>query len=186
MRCVANKEAVLKTWIPIGAALILSCACAEPLEEVVRPVVTVERGDLIYSGSFYGELEAKESQAIHVPQLNGVDYLTVDTVLADGTMVKKDEVVLKFLTGPLEDDLRASKTDLDVVQAEYQRTVHDLDQERVRLELDVKRKLMAVERAELFVVSVPVRLVALRRASLPARAVSWSAGAGSRSWSAAR
>ena len=135
----------------VCVAVLASCSQEEG-PEVSRPAVEVVRGDLVYSASLYGELSAKKSQAIHVPQLTGVDYLTVDTVSSDGTMVEKDEVVLTFVKGPLEDNLRSAQTDLEVALAERQRTVHDLEQERVRLELDVKRKKMAVERAELFVV----------------------------------
>jgi multidrug efflux pump subunit AcrA (membrane-fusion protein) len=115
-------------------------------------LVAAQKGPLIYSGSFYGELKAKTSEAIHAPELSGVEFLTVDTVLADGTEVKKGDVVLSFVKGPLEDELRAKETDLAVAEAEMEKSRLDLERERIELELDVKRKNMAVQRAQLYVV----------------------------------
>ncbi len=138
--------------LAVLAALLGACSPQEDAAEIPRPAVAVARGPLVYASSFFGELKAASSQAIHAPELSGVEYLTVETVLPDGTRVKKDDVVLTFAKGPLEDNLRSDQTELDVTEAELQKTTYDLEQERVRLELDVKRKQMAVERAELFVV----------------------------------
>lgn len=139
------------SWALLGAASLSLMSCAAE-EEAPTPTVVVTQGPLVYKASFHGELEAVERQAIHAPELPGVDFLTVDTVLDDGTRVKEGDVVLNFVRGPLEDELRAVETDLAVVEAELKRTGYNLDQERVQLQLDVRRREMELERARLFVV----------------------------------
>ncbi len=131
---------------------ILSACGSSENTEVEAPTVEVIQGPLVYHSSFYGELQAREKVSIHAPELTGVDFLTVDTVLDDGTRVNKDQAVLQFVRGPLEDELRAKETELAVAQAEMRRVEHDLDKERIDLDLDVRRKRMTVDRAELFVV----------------------------------
>jgi multidrug efflux pump subunit AcrA (membrane-fusion protein) len=115
-------------------------------------LVAVTEGPLLYRGSFFGELSAKNREQIHAPTMTDVEFLTIDAVKPDGTQVKKGEVILSFVRGPLEDELRFKETDLAVAEAEYKRTEHDLDKERIGLELEVKRRKLAVQRAELFLV----------------------------------
>ncbi len=141
-----------KVAVVLLAAAWLLGACGEEEAVQILPEVEVTQGPLIYKASFHGELEAAKSVAIHAPELSGVDFLTVDTFAADGTMVKEGDEVLTFVRGPLEDELRSAETELAVAEAELSRTNYDLEQERVKLELDVKRKQMNLERAELFVV----------------------------------
>lgn len=136
----------------LALALVAGCGAQAEEEAQQIPLVEVTQGPLVYHSSFYGELSARESVSIHAPELSGVDFLTVDTLLPDGAQVKKGDVVLSFVRGPLEDELRVKETDLDVAQAELRRVEHNLEQERIELELDVRRKRMAVERAKLFVV----------------------------------
>lgn len=113
---------------------------------------TVERGPLVFSGSFYGELEARESIAIHTPELSGIGSLTVDTVLADGTKVEKGDTVLTFIKGPVEDELRENESDLAVAKAEMRRVAEGLATERTNLELTRQSMELEVERARLNVV----------------------------------
>ncbi len=130
---------------------VLGSGCEE--EAVAQnPLVEVTQGPLTYVGSYYGELKAKESITIHAPELTGVQFLTIDTILDDGIRVKKDDVILTFVREPLEDELLSEETELAVAKASYKRLEHNLDKEQIDLQLDVKRKKMSVERAELFVV----------------------------------
>ena len=133
------------------ALVALSAACDE--EETSNEVTaTVKRGALVFSGSYYGELDAKESVAIHAPELTGINSLTVDTVLEDGATVKEGDVVLTFVAAPTEDELRSQKADLAVAEAEMRREELALQKERVDLQLEVKRRQKALERARLYVV----------------------------------
>ncbi len=132
-------------------ALLCATGCAE--DEVLQgPTVPVTRGDLNFRASYYGDLTARTTIDIHAPQLKNVFYLTVESVLPDGTEVEKDQVVLTFDRGPMEDDLVTNQTELDVAKAQYTRVEQDLAKERIELTLDVRRKEMARDRAKLFVV----------------------------------
>lgn len=135
--------------VMIGLPLISGCGethGAAPL------VVRVKKGDLLFSGSYYGELVARKSVSIFTPQLSDTFSVTVDTVLEDGTPVKKGDTVLSFVKGPIEDELRSEKADLLVAEAELRREKERLAKEKIDLTLEVERRQMAVNRAELEVV----------------------------------
>jgi multidrug efflux pump subunit AcrA (membrane-fusion protein) len=133
-------------------ALIALCAACTPAVDLETPDVAVVRGDVVFRASYYGELKARETIDIHAPSLKGVFYLTVETVLPDGTNVEEGQTVLQFDRGPLEDDLVSTQTDLDVAKAQYARVEQELAKERINLTLDVRRKEMSRDRAKLFVV----------------------------------
>jgi HlyD family secretion protein len=131
------------------ASSLISCGT----EEVKRGLfATVKRGPLLFSGSFYGELEARESIAIHTPDLSGINSLTVDSVLADGTKVKKGDTVLSFIKGPVADELRDNESELAVAKAEMRRIGETLATERTNLELTLQSRKLEIERAKLNVV----------------------------------
>ena len=91
-----------------SAALTLALVLAACRGQSAPPASFAEarRGDLVFTSSFYGELEARKRIAIHTPDLVGVRSLTIDTILPDGTRVKKGDVVITFVKGPLADELR--------------------------------------------------------------------------------
>lgn len=139
----------------LSVLIVLSLAlagCGEEEVEEVTPVVEVTQGPLVFRGSFYGELQAAERESIHVPELRGVDYLTIESVKDDGTLVKEGDVVLTFVRGPLEDELLLEENGLAIALAEEKRLKLQMEKERIDLALDVERKKLARERAELFVV----------------------------------
>ncbi len=130
-------------------------ACGGPADEpamAARATAEVTRGPLVFEGSYQGELQAKESVDIHAPELPSVHYLTVESVLDDGTEVKPGDVVLKFDRGPIDDDLRDRKAALAVAEAEMRRTEEELDRERTDLQLEQQRREKALERDRLAVV----------------------------------
>jgi len=142
-------------WLAVAAGLcvaLVTVGCGQ--EEVQREAtVTVRRGPLVFASSYYGDLDAKESVAIHAPELpGGQDAMTVETVKTDGDKVEAGDVVLTFVTGPTEDELRTNKADLAVAEAEMRRVEQQLSKERIDLELEVKRRQKALERAKLYVV----------------------------------
>jgi hypothetical protein len=77
--------------------------------------VPVQRGDLVFASSFYGEIAPRQSHPILVPELRNIWQVTVESVLADGTLVKQGDVVLTFAKGALEEDLR----DRDAQRADW-------------------------------------------------------------------
>lgn len=131
------------------AALLLACTPEPAATQLTAPI---QRGPLIFEGSWHGELQAQQSQLIQAPELQNVSALTIESVLPDGAEVKKDQIVLTFVRGPLEDDLRTREADLAVAEAELRRAEQDLAKERIDLELEVQRRDKALERARLQVV----------------------------------
>lgn len=129
------------------AALIALAACKEA--EGKDPTLEVTRGELVAEQSFHGELVAKKSIAVTVPKAPRLDVLTLKTVLADGTKVKAGDVVATFDTTELEENLRGARTELAIAQAERQKAEHALATEKIGLELEVKRRQLAMEEAKL-------------------------------------
>jgi multidrug resistance efflux pump len=134
-------------------SLAFVAACQEVASLESTHTARVERGNLVFTSSFYGELTARESQAIHVPEFSDLWSLTVGTVLEDGSHVKKGDVVLTFLSVEVEEDLREKKTALAVAKAELRRERQKLNKERIDLDLAVKRWEMMVEREKLNVLA---------------------------------
>ncbi|MEM1348896.1 MAG: hypothetical protein AAGI01_10095, partial [Myxococcota bacterium] len=74
---------------------------------------------------------------------------TLSTVICQ---VEEGEVVLTFLRDTLELEMRDLLEKLEVAEAQLLKTVQQLDSERINLELELKRKQLALERARLQVV----------------------------------
>jgi HlyD family secretion protein len=143
------------------AVLLLSAACSR--KKPVGTTVTVTRGPLVAEQSFYGELVPKKSTPIHVPKVPRVDTMTIKTVLADGTKVKQGDVVATLDAADLEENLRGAMTDLSIAESERRKTEQALLTERIGLELEQKRRQMAVEEAKLRLVEGVNLISALER-----------------------
>ena len=96
-----------------SVGFLLSLLLTTPLaacsrEAAPTATITVTRGPLVAEQSSYGELTPKKSTPIPVPEVPRVDMLTVKTVLADGTPVKKGDVVAALDTSDLEENLRTT------------------------------------------------------------------------------
>lgn len=135
------------------SALVLSIALAGGAgckqSDDALPTMPVDKGDLVAEQSFQGELIAKKSTPVMVPRAPRIDLLTIKTVLPDGSVVKKGDVIATFDTTELEENLRGARTDLAIAEAEKRKDEQSLTTERISLELEVKRRGMAVEEAKL-------------------------------------
>lgn len=132
------------------ASLVFTACGAD--EEVVVQTAAVEKGTLDFEGVYYGELQAAEKVDVHVPDIPDTWQVTVDTVLPDGERVEEGDVILTFLRDTLEMDLRDELEKLEVAQAQRRKVAQQLDKDRIDLELEVKRKELARDRARLQVV----------------------------------
>lgn len=141
----------VSTRILVACAACVAWGCAEE-ERAEVPLAEVIKGPLVFEGTYYGELQAANSVAIHVPNIPGTWSVTVDDVAEDGERVSKDDVVLTFARDTFEMDLRDELDKLDVAQAERRKVAQGLSKERIDLELAVQRQELAVERAKLQVV----------------------------------
>jgi HlyD family secretion protein len=134
----------------IAALLLAGCAKSEATPATATAAVT--RGDLVFASSFYGEIEAVESHPIFVPEFRNVWQITVESVLADGTHVKKGDKVLSFSMGTFEEDLREKESELAVSEAQLRKVIEQNEDERINRNLAVQRSAMYVELAKLNVV----------------------------------
>jgi multidrug resistance efflux pump len=125
------------------------CARESTLEKMT---VQVKKADLVFAGSFYGEIEARESHPILVPEFHNTWQVTVASVLDDGTRVKKGDVVLTFSKGTFEEDLRDNEADLAVSEASLRKVKEQNEDEAISRSLAVQRSQMLVELAKLNVV----------------------------------
>jgi multidrug resistance efflux pump len=131
---------------------LLAAGCAPSEAQPVTATAVVSKGDLVFASSFYGEIEAAESHPIFVPEFRNVWQITVDSVVPDGTMVKKGDKVLTFAMGTFEEDLREKESELAVAQAQMRKVVEQNEDERISRNLSVQRSQMYVELAKLNVV----------------------------------
>jgi HlyD family secretion protein len=130
------------------ALLLVAAGCAAKADPGAL-TVDVTRGDLVFATSFYGEIEAKESHPIFVPEFRNTWQITVQTVVPDGTMVKKGDVVLAFSKGTFEEDLREKISELAVAEANLRKVTEQNADERVTRTLAIERATMGVELAKL-------------------------------------
>ncbi|MBI5543727.1 MAG: HlyD family efflux transporter periplasmic adaptor subunit [Deltaproteobacteria bacterium] len=141
----------LRRVLGVCLAVATAAGCgADPIP--VKMTVPVRKGDLVFSGSYYGEIEPRVSHPILVPELRNTWQVTVESVMADGTQVKKGEVVLTFARGTLGEDLREKETELAVAEASLRKVREQHEDEGIGRTLGIRRDEMAVELAKLAVV----------------------------------
>jgi biotin carboxyl carrier protein len=133
------------------AVLVGACGVAAPAAPAGATVV-VTKGDLVFASSFYGELEAAEAHPIFAPELRNIWQVTVESVLPDGTRVKKGDRVLTFAREVLDADVRDRETELLVAEAGQARVHAEYEDERINRSLNAKRSALAVELAKMNVV----------------------------------
>lgn len=150
MRRVRCMDRVM--WCVTGALALLGAMGCEDSSEVEPMRARVIKGDLVFEASYYAELQAAKSEIVHVPTISSVSQLTVDSVAADGTQVKKGDVILTFVKESLEMDLLENQDKLEIALAEQRKVVQGLARERIDLALNVQRLELALERAGLDVV----------------------------------
>ncbi|MCU0662828.1 MAG: HlyD family efflux transporter periplasmic adaptor subunit [Myxococcota bacterium] len=139
---------IATAWV---SSLLLLSGCDKAPTPVLSTVV-VQRADLVFASSFYGEVEARQSHPILAPDLRNTWQITVESVLADGTLVKKGDVVLTFAKGPMEEDLREKQSALAVAEAGYRKVAAQNQDDRITRTLTIRRDEMGVELAKLAVV----------------------------------
>ena len=145
----------------ILAVMLVLSACSK--KGAPSATVTVTRGVLVAEQSFHGELAPRKSISIPVPKVPRVDSFTIKTVLPDGAKVLQGDVVATLDTADLEENLRAAMVDLAIAEAERKKQEQALLTERINLELEQKRRQMAVEEAKLRLVEGVNLISALER-----------------------
>src|SRR4051812_20327043 len=122
----------LRACLPCLALVALAaCDGVDATALGPAPTMSVTRGDLVFSGSLYGEIEARMSHPVLVPEFRRTWQVTVESVLADGTAVKKGDAVLTFAPGTFQEDLRDAESDLAVAQAELRKVTLQNEDEAI-------------------------------------------------------
>lgn len=146
-----SENLTLRALLALSASLAFgACDISEAAEDQLT--VRVSRGDLLFSSSYYGEVEPRKSHPILVPELRNTWQVTVESVKADGTLVKQGDVVLSFARGAMEEDLREREAELAVAKASYEKTKEQLADEAFGRILAIRRAEMDVDLAKLNVV----------------------------------
>jgi len=138
--------------LPIWCLAAALAGCNDQTPDADSLTAEVTRGPLVFHASYFGDLRARNSERILAPELKGMRNVTVQSVVDDGTLVKKDDVVLRFEKASVLDDKRSKESELEIAQAEMRRVSQGLTKERIDLELEVQRNQLRVERAQLDVV----------------------------------
>jgi len=112
----------------------------------------VRRGDCRESFVFHGELEACESVSIHAPELQDVRLVTVRSALEDGTVVQPGDVVVELEDGDFQRALEVARNEVEVAEAELEKTRFDLQNDGIDLELNVRRRELELEKAKAMVI----------------------------------
>lgn len=102
------------------------------------PTFEVKRGEFIDSVQFRGEMKAMKSVTISAPA--GVGDLQIVKIVADGTQVKKGDVVVEFDKTKTEQDLAQDRSALKSAQAE-------IEQARAQARLTEEEDVTAVMKA---------------------------------------
>lgn len=128
-----------------------ACGAVDAAEPELA-TVKAAKGDLVFASSFYGEIEAAEAHPIFAPELRNIWQVTVESVLPDGTAVKKGDKVLSFARGVIEADVRDKETELSLAEASLAKVHAQYEDERINRTLAARRSELAVELAKMNVV----------------------------------
>lgn len=127
----------------------------------------VERGRVHEEIQTQGELRAANTVNIHAPEMEEY-FLTVKSVAENGTFVKKDDVVMEFEDNLYQLALKAALQEVDLKVAQRELARFQLDDERIRADLEIKRREIALSKAQTEVVrdQMIISPVELKKAEL--------------------
>jgi biotin carboxyl carrier protein len=113
--------------------------------------VPVRTGDCREQVLAQGELRAASTASIHAPEMEE-SYLTVKSVAENGAAVKAGDVVLEFDDVLYQLALKAATQDVALKKAQRDLTKFQLDDERIKSDIEIKRKEIALAKAQAEVV----------------------------------
>ena len=96
----------------------------------------LEKQDFVNTVTATGIIEAKRFMVIPCPQI--WPQPTISTLVAEGTLVKKDDVVCTMEAARVAMDYKNAQNELESVQAEYIKSEADIELNRALLESQVK------------------------------------------------
>ena len=82
---------MIKSFLRLSWSLLAFLGCQDLSTATVSyATAEITRGDLVFSASFYGELQPKKTESIYIPPLSDLWQVTIESVKPDGTVVKKE------------------------------------------------------------------------------------------------
>lgn len=132
----------MKRWLWLGALVVIAAGAAwfftsSSAQETADLLVSPEQGDFEITVTATGELQAKNSVDIHAPgemRDVGIYRVTIQSLLEEGTVVEKGQVVAELDKSELADKISAAQDQLAKTQAQHTQTKLDctltLSQER--------------------------------------------------------
>lgn len=112
----------------------------------IKPVFTVQRGDIVYAREFYGRIAPSISQ----PLLFRQDGRVLDVYVARGADVQAGDVLAVLDTSVLEEQLAQAQTDLEIARSLLQSVTDQVryNQQRAQLHLDLAQLRLDYARAQ--------------------------------------
>ncbi|PCJ20423.1 MAG: hypothetical protein COB02_05155 [Candidatus Cloacimonadota bacterium] len=114
-----------------------------------------------FKEEFYlqGELAVKNKTVLRAPEAEQYSSFTVKTVLAEGTLVKKGQVILEFDDSDLQESLRKEKNNLKLENFSLKTIELELKKEKSKRKNNLDRKVLELKKAEIFLVSDELDLI---------------------------
>ncbi|MBF0410256.1 MAG: HlyD family efflux transporter periplasmic adaptor subunit [Candidatus Riflebacteria bacterium] len=129
--------------------------------------VSVQRGNLLETSVYYGEIRAKKTVDIHVPEFQEY-FVTVKEVLDDGKLVKMGDTIIQIEDSGFRKALETAMNEFELASADRDKLKFELKNERINLELDIERKKLELEKAKVMVVenSIVISQIDLKKSKL--------------------
>ena len=127
--------------------LTFGVGCGRRVVNDALPTVTVTRGSVDVTLTVRGEIEAVESVKIVSP--GGYGRLKITELIDEGTVVEAGDLLVRFDTQSIEDDLAEQNDRLASLRADYLTKRTELEGNLADLERGVRQSELALERAEL-------------------------------------
>jgi HlyD family secretion protein len=143
----------MKRIVLAGALLVLSCARAgrevtvAPGDAARDPALTVTRGDFSAHAVLTGELVARQSAGLYVPE-TPMWQVPVRWMEADGAEVRRGQRVFEFDNSAFAATLEERRLDLLLARDDLLRQDADIDSSLADKEFAVEGKRIAVAKAE--------------------------------------
>lgn len=123
-------------WILV-AGMTPMMAFAADLAIVAKEMVKVEKGRIISSVTIKGNVEGDNKSELKVTLKTWTNPLVVESAAAHGTVVKKGDLLLKFGTEKIEQQLRSQREDRESALLAIRIAEHELPLARQLLPLDL-------------------------------------------------
>jgi len=129
-----SKRYVLLLWVGLAAAVAMPSCTKHGLTGSSPITAAVRKVDLTITVRGGGKLEAAESMRVTAP----LWWKPITWVIPEGTMVKKDDLIVKFEKKDIENEYLTAKADYAVAEAELQKVKKELEAKKHELDAEIE------------------------------------------------